>query len=55
MKFAPCEVGTQWLYAVNSQRPNLSGMRLLILNSNIIGKVEENKQSSTLMVSLIFP
>jgi len=34
IKFASYEVGTQWLYAVNSQRANLSGMRLL--NSTVI-------------------
>jgi hypothetical protein len=55
MKFAPYEVEIQWLHAVNSQRTNLSGIRLLILNSNIIEKVEENKQSSIVMVSLVFP
>jgi hypothetical protein len=55
MKFVPCEVGAQWLYAVNSQRTNLSGMRLLILNSNILEKVKENKQSPIVMVFLVFP
>jgi len=55
MKFVPYEVGTLGLYAINSQITNMSGMRLLILNSNIIGKLEENKQRSIVIVSLVFP
>jgi hypothetical protein len=55
MKVAPYYVGTQRLHAVNYQRTDQSGMRLVILNSNITGKVEGNKQSSILMVSMVFP
>jgi hypothetical protein len=55
MKFFPYEVGTQWLYAVNSQSTNISGMCLLILNGNIIGKAEQKKQGLIVMVSLVSP
>jgi hypothetical protein len=56
MKFAPYELGTQWLYAVNSKSTNIGGMCLLILNGTVIGKVEDKKkQSSIVMVSLVFP